>query len=164
MKSTYREVQQFRQNWIWLLLALVSGLSWYGFVQQIVFGSPFGSKPAPDIVMWFILIAFGIGLPTFFYYLKLIVEVRENGILIRFFPLHSRFIRFDDLGNYEVRKYHPIREYGGWGIRWGSKGWAYNVSGNEGVQLELANGKRIMIGSQNPDKLAEMIRKAMEKS
>lgn len=161
MKLIYREVQQFRQSWIWLLLALVAGISWYGFLQQIVFGNPFGNRPAPDVAMWIIWIIFGVGFPAFFYYMKLIVEVRNNGVLIRFFPLHSRFISFDNLDNYEVRKYHPIREYGGWGIRWGSKGWAYNVSGNKGVQLELSNGKHVLIGSQNPEKLAEMIRKAM---
>lgn len=163
MKSTYREVQQFRQFWLQLLLALVAGIAWYAFLQQAVFGIPFGNNPAPEILIWVIWLAFGFGLPIFIYYVELIVEVKENGILIRFFPLHSRFIRFEDLESYEVRKYHPIREYGGWGIRWGSKGWAYNVSGNKGVQLELSNGKRLLIGSHNPERLAEMIRKTMER-
>jgi hypothetical protein len=160
---TYREVQQFRQIWIWLLIALVAGISWYAFLQQIVFGNPFGTNPAPNIIMWVIWITFGVGLPLFIYYVKLIVEVREDGILIRFFPLHSRFIPFRDLNSYEACKYRPILDYGGWGIRWGSKGWAYNVSGNRGVLLELSNGKRIMIGSQDPEKLARMIAEGMKK-
>lgn len=157
----YREIQQFRQIWIWLLLAILAGISWCGFIQQIIFGNPFGTNPASNLLMWFIWIAFGIGLPALFHYMKLIVEVGEEGILIRFSPLHSRFIRFEDMEIHKVRKYHPIREYGGWGIRWGSKGWAYNVSGNKGVQLELTNGKRILIGSQNPEKLEQAIKKAM---
>ena len=63
-----------------------------------------------------------------------------------------------------MRQYRPILDYGGWGIRWGpGKGWAYNVSGNRGVQLELLDGKQLLIGSQNPEKLAQMIGKAMNK-
>jgi hypothetical protein len=37
---------------------------------------------------------------------------------------------------------------------------AYNVSGKEGVQLELANGKRILIGSQRAEELARAIGEA----
>jgi hypothetical protein len=40
------------------------------------------------------------------------------------------------------------------------KGWAYNVRGNRGVQLELANGKRILIGSQRAEELAGAIGEA----
>jgi hypothetical protein len=39
-------------------------------------------------------------------------------------------------------------EYGGWGIKYGKMGKAYNVSGNRGVQLEFTDGKRLLIGSQ----------------
>ncbi|MEA2095626.1 MAG: DUF6141 family protein [Candidatus Cloacimonadota bacterium] len=160
---THREVQQFRQIWIWFLIILLAGIAWYSFFQQIIFGKPFGSNPAPDLAMWITLIAVGIGIPLFFYSVKLTVEVSKDGIYIRFFPLYTRTVLFRDLKNYEVRQYRPILDYGGWGIRWDSgKGWAYNVSGNRGVQLELANGKRLMIGSQNPEKLAEMIGKAQD--
>jgi hypothetical protein len=59
----------------------------------------------------------------------------------------------------ETRTYWPILEYGGWGISYSffGKGWAYNVNGNRGGQLELANGKRILIGSQRAEELARAI-------
>jgi hypothetical protein len=160
----YREVQRFRQVWIWLLVILVAGIFWYGFLQSI-FGALSGGKPAPDIVMWIIFgIAFGIGLPLFIYAVKLIVEVREGGIHIGFFPLHSRIIPFGNIKSCEVRQYRPIGDYGGWGIRWGfGKGWAYNVSGNRGVQLELADGKRLLIGSRQPEELARAIQAKRDK-
>ena len=154
----YREEQRFRQVWVWLLLALLVGVAWWGFVQQIILGKVFGDNPAPDLVMWIIWLVFGIGFPLFFYYLRLIVEVGNDGIHMRYFPLHSRTIAFKDMKSYEVRQYRPIFDYGGWGIRWSSrKGTAYNVSGNRGVMLELADGKRILIGSQDPEVLAQMI-------
>jgi len=159
----YREEQRFRQVWIGLLLAVLVGVVWWGFVQQIVLGKAFGDNPAPDVVMWIIWVIFGIGFPLFFYYLRLVVEVRSDGIHIRYFPIYSRTIAFKDIKSYAVRQYRPILDYGGWGIRWSSKGTAYNVSGNRGVMLELADGKRILIGSQEPEMLAQAMGTAMNR-
>lgn len=55
------------------------------------------------------------------------------------------------------RVYDPIREYGGWGIRMGLRGRAFNMRGNNGVQLVLRSGTRLLIGSQRPEELAEAI-------
>jgi hypothetical protein len=158
-KVYYREVQRFSQWWLWLLMIGIAGLTWYGFIQQIVFGKPFGSNPAPNAVMWILWIVFGIGFPLLFYAMRLVVKVSEDTIHVRFFPFHLRFqkIPLAKLKGYEVRTYSPIKDYGGWGIRYGSKGKAYNVSGNRGVQLELLNGERILIGSQKPEEFAAAI-------
>ena len=42
---------------------------------------------------------------------------------------------------------------------WGSFGGckAYNVSGNRGVYLEYSDGKKLLIGSQKPEKFAEAL-------
>ena len=56
-----------------------------------------------------------------------------------------------------MRTYNPIREYGGWGIRYGLKSKAYNVHGNHGVQLELLNRKRLLIGSQRSEEFANAL-------
>ncbi len=155
----FREVQRFRQWWVWLLVYGIAAFSWYGFVQQIVLGRPFGSNPAPDWMMWLLVLLFGIGLPLFFHRLKLIVEVREDHIRIRYAPLTTREIPLAEIKRYEARTYQPIREFGGWGIRGWSKRkrMAYNVSGDRGVELELEDGREIMIGSQNPERLAQAI-------
>ena len=67
------------------------------------------------------------------------------------------------LKKYEVQTYRPIRDYGGWGIRYGRGGKAYNVSGNRGVMLELSDGQKLLIGSQKPDDLANAISSAFGK-
>ena len=56
-----------------------------------------------------------------------------------------------------------IAEYGGWGVRMRRGGMAYNVSGDRGVQLELMDGKRILIGSQRAGELADAIRERMKR-
>ncbi|MHC4396041.1 MAG: DUF6141 family protein [Planctomycetota bacterium] len=105
-----------------------------------------------------------IGIAVLFAALKLETEVRGDGLYIRFYPFHLKFKRFgvEELSEYYAREYRPILEYGGWGIRYGRKGKAYNVSGNKGVQLVFKNGKRLLIGSQREKELEDAIRSIME--
>jgi hypothetical protein len=154
----FREVQKFRQTWVWLIVFGVALLMWFAFVQQIILGQPFGTNPGPDWMIWLFWLLIGIGLPLLFVYMKLIVEVGDDGVHIRYVPFVSRLIPFEEIQRHEARSYKPIREYGGWGIRWwGGNRRAYNVSGNQGVELKLRGGDRIMIGSQRADALAEAI-------
>jgi len=135
-----------------------SGPIWYGFIYQIILGKSLGSKPAPDILLWLFFLLFGIGMPWLILSLKLIVQVKKDGLHIQFFPLKKLFLNIADIENYKYRKYKPIKEYGGWGIKYSLKhGKAYNVSGNKGVQLELIDDKKILIGSQYPHKLINAI-------
>ncbi len=152
---SFREEQKMSRLWWATLLVFVSALiPWYSFIQQVIFGRPFGDKPAPDWLLWLVWLLMGIGLPVFWFTFKLIVEVKDDHIHLRYIPLVNRQIFFADIKHYEARTYRPIREYGGWGIRgWGNRR-AYNVSGDKGVELELHNGQTIMIGSQKAEDLA----------
>jgi hypothetical protein len=107
------------------------------------------------------LILIGIGISWLFYGLKLLVEVREDGVHINFAPLVRRTVLFENIVSCEVRTYRPMREYGGWSVKYGRAGKAYNVSGNRGVQLKLSNGKGLLIGSQRPEELAQAIQAGM---
>ncbi|NNK23981.1 MAG: hypothetical protein HKP48_12015 [Winogradskyella sp.] len=76
----------------------------------------------------------------------------------QFFPFHlkTRVLEWDQISNAHVRIYDPITEYGGWGLKGGalwnkSKGIAINIKGDIGIQLELASGKKILIGTQLKD-------------
>jgi len=168
-RSSFSEVQRFRQTWIWVLILPISLfliiLFGYGMVKQLILGHSWGSRPLSDTalaIMGPLWILFGIGLAYLFYSMKLITEVRNDGLYIRFFPLTHQKIPFEDIRRCEVRTYSPIREFGGWGIRYGRKAKAYNVSGNQGVQLELSNGKRLLIGSGRPEELARAIEAKMK--
>jgi len=70
-----------------------------------------------------------------------------------------------------VRKRIPLRElrnwrefrnpwYTGWGIRLGPGGVCWNVSGFDAVQLELGDGKRFRIGTDEPTELVAAITRA----
>ncbi len=141
----FREVQQFRQKWLWVIPASPWGI----LIYQLVSGIPLGDRPAsnPELAV------LGTVLFCLFYFSRLTTWVKNDGVYFRFFPLHfsEQAILFSDVAKYEIRIYSPIRDYGGWGIRWGPKGKAYNVSGNRGIQFELKNGKKILIGTQRPE-------------
>lgn len=152
--TRFREEQRFRQLWTWLVIGFVATLQWWGFIQQILLGQPWGDNPGPDWMMVLFWLVFGIGFPLFFLYLRLVVTVTDEVIDIRFYPLTRRTIPIADVQHVEARTYSAIGEYGGWGIRGltGSNR-AYNVSGNRGVELVLSDGRKVLIGSQRADAL-----------
>jgi hypothetical protein len=161
----FREEQRFNQWWLWLLVLVPTAMVWYGAIQQLIFGKAFGDNPTSDTGISIILVLFGVLLPLFMYSLKLVTEVRQDGLYVRFYPFHLSFKRYqyESINSYKVREYSPLKEYGGWGIRYGLKGMAYNVSGNLGVQLEFKGGKSLLIGSQKPEELVRYMQVAMRK-
>lgn len=163
----FREVQKMDQTWARLVVGILVISSWYGAYQQLFLRKPFGNNPAPDWMMLVLLLVFGILFPLFFHSLKMTTEVRKDGLYVRFYPFHFSFRSFPikAIQSYEVRTYSPIRDYGGWGIRYGLKGTAYNVKGNRGVLFEFEEGnkvKKLMIGSQIPEKLSEAVSRAIK--
>jgi hypothetical protein len=95
---------------------------------------------------------------VWFYRIALVTEVYDDEIKVQFVWMWKpKHIPFRNIVRLEAVTYHPIREYGGWGIRIGSNGWAYNISGNRGVRLHYADGGEFLIGSQRPEELAQAI-------
>ncbi len=144
-------------------LVLVLGaalLIGYGFIQQILIGVPFGNNPAPDWLMYVLLALFGLGLPAFILSLKLQVTVTDQAVHIKLFPIRTRTVSLDEIESLEAMAYRPLREYGGWGLRHSFRGTAYTMRGNRGVKLELKDGTTLMIGSHEPERLAQVISRA----
>jgi hypothetical protein len=122
-------------------------------------GGVFGEIIFRDVLVLVIWVLVGILIPLLFILTCLTVEVRRDALYYRFFPFHRSFHRIDyvDIESCEARTYRPIREYGGWGIRLSSRGKAYNVKGDRGVQLVFTDGRRLLFGSQRADELASAI-------
>jgi hypothetical protein len=158
----FKETQKVRQPWIYFLIVAVFGLWMWQLIQQVILKVPFGTNPSPD---WAILLIglIPIGAFVLLYLLRLETIVYPSGIRYRMWPIHKNFrqINASEISRWEVRKYNPIRDYGGWGIRqgFGRKGIAFNMSGNMGAHLELSSGKKIMIGTKKPEELRSALRK-----
>ena len=46
------------------------------------------------------------------------------------------------------------------GMRYTPRGWLYAVSGNRAIELEMKNGKRVRIGTDQPDELIQALDRA----
>jgi hypothetical protein len=152
------EERQHPGAWTRALLLSLPAAPLYGFVRQVVFGQPF-SKPMSGAGLGLLAAGTTAALAVL-WNMELVTQVRPGELDVRFWPFARRRIPANEIVSCEVRTYRPIREYGGWGVRYGFGGMAYNMSGNRGVQLELAGGKRVLIGSQRPEELAAALRAA----
>ena len=163
----FREVQRFQQPWLWALILFAAGFAWITFVYGL-FSSLSRDEGAGELwIAVLVWVLAGLGLPALFIFCRLVVEVRSDGLYYRYHPFHRRMhrIAWGEVGTAEARTYRPIMEYGGGGSRAGwrrGRGKAYNVYGNRGVQLELADGKRVLFGSQCADELAAAVKRAMK--
>lgn len=161
-KVLFTERQRFKQWWLWLILIGINGLFLFGVFKQIIIGQQFGDNPMSNAGL---LIATGltIALTLLFINFRLDTTIKEDGIYVRFFPFHLKFKHYswDSLAKSFVRQYSPLTEYGGWGLRLGlfGKGTAFNVSGDKGLQLEFTDNKKLLIGTNKPDELTEILNK-----
>ena len=121
-----------------------------------------GERPLRDVAP---MVAIGLSIPTLLYLLfgSLRTRVTTEAVEISwgFSGIIRKKVPFSEIEGMEPVTYSPIREFGGWGIRFGfqGQGKAYNVSGNLGVQLEMSDGERLLVGSQRPQELAGAIRR-----
>lgn len=165
-QSSFTEKQKFNQAWLWILIIsivlLTTVIFGAGLYIQLVEGRTYGTNPMSDtglIVVSCLIMAFNIALLWLFGAASLQTRIDDRGIHYRFFPFHRRVrhIAWEDLESLEVITYKPIRDYGGWGIRYGKTGKAYNTSGDKGLQLVFRNGKRLLIGTNRAEEMKEFL-------
>lgn len=155
-KVLFYERQRFRQWWVWTLLLI----SIFTNATYLVITFTDGFSPnntglviATSVILLIILLIFFSHLDT---------KIKTDGIHIRFSPFHLKWRHYpwSKLKKVYVRRYAPLTEYGGWGIRLGmaiKRGRAFNVSGNKGIQLIFKNDKKLLIGTQKPEKVKKML-------
>lgn len=158
-ETLFSERQRFRQWSLWMLVMISPTISIWAMFQQFVMGSPFGNNPVSDYLLIILVAITGIGFPLFIYITGLDTEVRHCGLYIRFKPFHRKWMifEFESIQKVEPVIYKPLMDYGGFGIRYGKKGKAYNVSGNKGAFLTLKNERTVLIGSNNHEVLCSAI-------
>jgi hypothetical protein len=153
----YSERQHFSRWWFLLgiePIVIALGLAAGGIIPWVaVLGVLLFSMVAPSVLVLS----------------QLETVISRDDIRLRFRPWRWRWkvIPREMIVKAYVRQYDPLGEYGGWGIKYGGKkeGWCYNARGKFGLQLELDDGKRLMIGTMKPEELtaaAEVFMKPTE--
>lgn len=165
-EALFREDQQFRQPILWIILlgmtAFCGGTIAWMISRQVIQGIPFGEDAMSNdrmVLLGAIILALNGILLLLFYTLKLQTEVTAQGLFIRFKPFHRKTRQIDLSGvtSVESVQYRPAMDYGGWGIRRGRSGTAYNVTGDLGVRIDYENGYHLLIGTRYPDELKAAI-------
>jgi len=154
----FEERQHFRQLWLWVLMAGINGIFIYGIIQQLFLGKPYGDKPASDPVL-LISTLFLLALTAGLMIMRLETRITNDGIDVRFFPVHRKYQHYSwpSLRYCYVRKYKPILEYGGWGLRGMGSNRALNMSGNKGIQLVTLDGLKLLIGTQKAEAVEKVL-------
>ena len=151
MKMVYfREVQRL---WTWLLVLLAIAIPVVA-IAKVLHGA-FGDRLAHKNVLY-IAIGFLALFAVWFLFGRLVTEVRDFALSIRFFLLWpEETIPWSEIRSAEAVTYNPLTT--GWGVRWSAEGRVYSVSGNRGVRLQLSSGESLLVGSQRADELAHAI-------
>jgi hypothetical protein len=111
-----------------------------------------GSRPT----VWLLVAAAVLGLFTFG---SMTVQVDQDGFRFWFGP--GWIGRSFSLA--EIKSWSPVINpwWYGWGIHLTPQGWLYNVGGAGAIQLELRDGRRLRVGTDEPERLCDAV-KAMK--
>ncbi len=114
----------------------------------------------PDSIGLWVLSALAIMALVTLLFWSLSVEVTSDRVRVWFGSgLISRSFEVGD-----IRAVSTVRNrwFYGWGIRRTPHGWMFNLWGLDAVELELNNGKRFRIGTDQPGQLQQAIEQALE--
>ncbi|MEI7534152.1 MAG: hypothetical protein WCK57_07250 [Verrucomicrobiae bacterium] len=102
--------------------------------------------------MWIPLL---ILLATAWLFHSLTIEIADRELCWRFGPgLIHKSVPLNEIVSAE-----PVRTGPSWGIHWSPRtGWLYNVSGFDAVLVTLRGGKKLAVGTDEPEALSTAIR------
>ncbi len=158
----FREEQHFAP-WVYWIAALTALAA---FIAPPV-AATLAKDPSAIIPVLLLELLLATLMVLLFNILFLVTEVTEQEVVVsfgRWFTMYRKSIQLHDIQETRPVYYRPIWDAGGWGIRGGrfeGKRCAFlNARGDRGVFLVHGSEKRLIIGSQEPEQLAEAIRKA----
>lgn len=144
---------------LWLAFMVFAVIELYNYLN---YGIPLGDEgeelPMGIFIGIMILMSLVFGFLLFMVLrLQLKVSISESGIYFEM-PPFKKPTTFGpgEIESAFVRKYYPIRQYGGWGWR-GIKDKAYNVTGHWGIQIVLKDKRRILLGVINHEDAARAL-------
>ncbi|HYG14619.1 MAG TPA: hypothetical protein VEC12_02630 [Bacteroidia bacterium] len=158
----YEETQGYKKL-LWLLIPMPITL-----VMIFTFWLAEKDPAEKTEILYGLLMVVGVELLVLLLFLnmKLVTRINREGITYHYRPfLKARYYSWNDIKTAAVRKYNPIGEYGGWGLKagWKKNNKAYNVWGNKGLQLELKDGNKVLIGTQQHQDMVSFLRRLKEK-
>lgn len=155
-KVYFEEVQRFGNPNTLLVVRLLTLEFLFALLINLVIQKGAISNLTQGLLVCFMLCL----LFTIFCSVKMVTQVREDGIYVKYFPFRRSFNRYswNDISELHIREYNALSEYTGWGLKIGPSGLGYIVGGKYGIQLELREGPSVLIGTQDPETAAAVLR------
>jgi hypothetical protein len=162
--ARFREEQDFHFVVYIVMLVVFGGII---AAAVVAFRHPEEADKAAEA--WWVLLLAGLGFLVATNVFRLRTVVRDDELYVRFgyfFPMYWKRIPLSDVRDVRAVEYRPLRDAGGWGIRFGrfesEKCRFLNARGNRGVLVQTT-GKRWIIGSQKPEALCAALQEALAK-
>ncbi len=162
MQNTlFMEIQQPRQWWLLGMISLIAAWTWFLALSRLLFGITVSEVPPPEWLLVMMWALFGVGLPLFFTFSRMVTVVDERRVLVLFKPLrwYRKELEVDRIQSCQPLTYHPLKHFGGWGVRNRRGTRAMTMCGNRGVLL-IVDNSHWMIGSGRPEELCSAVREA----
>jgi hypothetical protein len=164
-RTYYEEVQSYKQNpWTWVallaiclavLLSVGNGLYW-----QLLKGEPWGDMSNEGMIL---ISAFPLFICALISWLilsvKLQVTVDASGVSYKFFPTASKWTKIskEEISGFTIEKRSLVSALRH--LNDSEKVKSMNINGRAMMALELKNGKKIKLGSGNPEGFAWAMKK-----
>jgi hypothetical protein len=145
----YSEKSGFSQ-WIFWLVAMIP-VSLFLYTRL---ANPHEVEPFD----WFGLIIAG-GVALLLYVIKLKVNINTEGISFQFPPFHNKpnLLPWRNIKSIELMRINPLKEFGGWGLRYGKLGTAYTTRGRYILHIEKTEGQAINLTIAQPEEFIKAI-------
>lgn len=156
----FEEKQRFNQWWLYAIFALVLTVLLIAIYQNTDGLTNFRN---PVLILGLLAATLPIGLIL---WMQLETRIDKEGIRVKYVPFRSsqKFFPWKEMEQCYVRKYNPLIEYGGWGMRGLGIKKAYNVTGNLGIQIVTRDKKNFLIGTKHPDDARAVIKNYKHKT
>jgi hypothetical protein len=128
-------------------------------------GSGEGAMPVWEAILC-LVVGFGFPLAIYGLFGQLRTRITSEGIDIRwgYWEVIKKRIPFEEIEGAEAVTYSPLGEFGGWGIRAGTKkkrGWT--IRGNRALLLHLSDGTKFYLGSDKPERIHQWVQSEMKR-
>lgn len=156
----FREKQSFNLAFARIGMAMPPAALAIITCRQMIWHHPWGNPPTSDgnlLFLTILMVLVYIRLST----VRLVTELRSDRLSVAMKGFFRRTrVALADIRSAAAVEYDAAAEYRGYGVRSGPRGQAYIASGNQAVQLELKDGRKLLIGSQQAKELARRIMEA----
>ena len=150
--------QKFSSKWFYFIYvpALI--------ILLLGFGTALFSEPQNNLVPKAFIPVFLLMAIVFFILTKatLSVEINSSTIKYKFFPFQfkERVIEFKDVNHISVEAINPLKDFYGYGIKFGKEGKACIANGNSAMKIIFKNGEMLYIGISKTAEIKLMIAKS----